>query len=98
MTIDGKGKFVSSHPAFGQMSSQTKMVMVGIVAGLCSSPECVHGVPPLMPFALVANADCVYTVAVARTKNIIISAKILLTHIVYSMNAAAIKEIDHNVP
>ena len=57
------------------------MVMVGIVAGLCcpTSPECVQGVPPLMPFALVANADCVYTVAVARTKNIIISAKILLT-------------------
>ena len=57
------------------------MVMVGIVTGVCcpTSPECVQGVPPLTPFALAANSDCVYTVAVVRAKNSIISAKVLLT-------------------
>jgi len=37
------------------------MVMIGIVTGLwCpTSPERAHGVPPLTPFALAANVDCV---------------------------------------
>jgi len=37
------------------------MVMVGIVTGFCSllTLECAQGVPPLTPFVLAANADCV---------------------------------------
>jgi hypothetical protein len=37
------------------------MVMIGIVTGLCcpTSLERAHGVPPLTPFALAANVDCV---------------------------------------